>query len=106
LELGALVFSAEECKVNQVLGLEHIEPTSGTYKYEKENIDWSYKPVKQVLGLWLKSLEKHYDHMDIVVTIDHGKGHSCVTCDFITRTWNPENEEWQEEENAYTIGDA
>jgi hypothetical protein len=50
--------------------------------------------------------EKEYDHLDIVVTIDHGKGHSCVTCNFITRTRNPKNEEWQEEENAYTIGNA
>jgi hypothetical protein len=54
LELGASVFSTEY-KVNKVLGLEHIEPTSGTYKYGKENMDWSYKPVKQVLELWVKS---------------------------------------------------
>jgi hypothetical protein len=40
------------------------------------------------------------------VTINHGKGHSRVTCNFITHTWNPENEEWQEEENAYKIGNA
>ncbi len=83
-ELGSSVFSTEY-KVNQVLGLEHIEPTSGTYKYGKENIDWSYKPVKQVLELWLKSSEKEYDHLDIVVTIDHGKGHSRITCNFITQ---------------------
>ena len=40
------------------------------------------------------------------MTIDHGKGHSRVTCNFITHTRNPENEEWQEEENAYTISNA
>jgi hypothetical protein len=104
-ELGSLVFSTEY-KVNQVLGLKDIEPTSGTFKYGKENIEWLYKPVKQVLELWLKSLEKEYDHLDIVVTIDHGKGHFRVTCNFITHTRNPENEEWQEEENAYTISNA
>jgi hypothetical protein len=104
-ELGSSVFCTEY-KVNQVLGLEHVEPTTGTYKYGKENIDWSYKPVKDVLELWLKSSEKKYDHLDIVVTIDHGKGHSRITCNFISRTRNPENGEWQEEENAYTIGNA
>ena len=40
------------------------------------------------------------------MTIDHGKGHSRITCNFISRTRNPENGEWQEEENAYTIGNA
>jgi hypothetical protein len=105
LELDSLVFSTGY-KVIQVLGLEHIEPTSGTYKYGTEKIDWPYKPIKQVLELWLKLSEKQYDHLDKVVTIDHGKGHSCVTCNFITCTWNPKNEEWQEEENAYTIGTA
>jgi hypothetical protein len=51
-------------------------------------------------------LEKEYDHLDIVVTINHGKGHSCVTRNFITCTWNSENEEWQEEENAHTISNV
>ena len=51
-ELGSSVFSTEY-KVNQVLGLEHIEPTCGTYKYGKENINGLYKPVKDVLELWL-----------------------------------------------------
>jgi hypothetical protein len=37
-ELGSLVFSTKY-KVNQVLGFEHVEPTSGKYKYGKENID-------------------------------------------------------------------
>jgi hypothetical protein len=105
-ELGSSVFSTKY-KVNQVLGFEHIEPTSGTYKYGKDNIDWLYKPGKQVLELWLKSSEKPFDYLGIVGTINHGKGHSCVTCNFITRTpGNPGNEEWQEEKNAYTIGNA
>jgi hypothetical protein len=41
-------------KIIQVLGLEHVLPTTGSYKYGKEKIDWSYKPVKEVLELWLK----------------------------------------------------
>jgi hypothetical protein len=80
--LGALVFSTKY-RITQVLGVEHIEPKSGSYKYGKEEIDWSYKPVKQVLELWLKSwLKSHLastnefncDHLDILVTINHGKG--------------------------------
>jgi hypothetical protein len=76
-----------EYKVNQVLALEHFEATSGTYKYGKENIDWLYKPLQQVLELWLKSLEKQYNHLDIVVNINHGKGYSHVTSNFISCTW-------------------
>jgi hypothetical protein len=113
-ELGSSVFSTEY-RITQVLGVEHVEPITGSYKYGKEKIDWSYKPVGQVLELWLKSrlkscLERanefHCDHLDVVVTIDHGKGHSRITCNFISRTQSHENGEWQEDEYACTIGNA
>jgi hypothetical protein len=104
-ELGSAVFCSEY-KITQVLGIEHVVPTTGTYKYGKEKIDWSYKPVRKVLDLWLKSKTGHFDHLDIVVTIDHGKGHSRVTCNFITRTRSAVDGEWREEEYAVTIGNA
>jgi hypothetical protein len=108
-ELGSSVFSTE-FKIQQVLGLEHVRPTTGSYKYGKEKIDWSYKPINQVLELWLKSRTEgpndfRCDHLDIVVTIDHGKGHSRITCNFITR-WQDETGEWNENEYASTIGNA
>jgi hypothetical protein len=53
-KLGSSVFCSEY-KIHQVLGLEHIAPTTGSYKYGKEKINWLYKPVKEVLELWLKS---------------------------------------------------
>jgi hypothetical protein len=109
-ELGSSIFSTEY-KITQVLGLEHVEPTTGSYKYGKEKIDWSYKPVKQVLALWLKSSIKgpngyQCDHLDIVVSIDHGKGHSRITCNFISRVQSPDSGEWNEYEYACTIGNA
>jgi hypothetical protein len=51
--MGAVFCS--EYKIIQVLCLEQVLPTTGLYKYGKEKIDWSYKPVKEVLELWLKS---------------------------------------------------
>jgi hypothetical protein len=110
-ELGSTVFSSE-FKITQVLvGVEHVEPMTDTYKHGKEKIDWSYKPVCQVLELWLKSRTNEganqfkCDHLDLVVTIDHDKGHSRVTtCNFITCVRSPENREWEEEEYACTIG--
>jgi hypothetical protein len=53
-ELGASVFSTKY-QITQVLGIEHVEPKTGSYKYGKEKIEWSYKPAKQALELWLKS---------------------------------------------------
>jgi hypothetical protein len=55
--------------------------TTGSYKYGKQKIDWSYKPVKKVFDLWLKSKPgangfQQFDHLDIVVTINHDKGRS------------------------------
>jgi hypothetical protein len=109
-ELGSTVFSTEY-KITQLIGLEHVEPKTGSYKYGKEKIDWSYKPIKQVLELWLQSRTEapngfQCDHLDIVVTLDHGKGHSRVTCNFITRQQSTETEEWTEEEHACTLGNA
>jgi hypothetical protein len=88
-ELGSSVFSTEYNKIQQVLGLEHVQPRTHSYKYGKEKINWLYKPIKQVLKLRLKSHTKgpngfQCNHLDIVVTIDHGKGHSQITCNFIT----------------------
>jgi hypothetical protein len=92
-ELGSLVFSSEY-EITQVLGIEHVVPTTGSYKYGKEKIDWSYKPVAKVLDLFLQSKSEangfqQFDRLDIVVTIDHGKGPSRITCNFITRTRPP-----------------
>jgi hypothetical protein len=103
------VFSTEY-KIQQVLGLEHVQPRTGYYKYGKEKIDWSYKPINQVLELWLKSRTKGRsdflcDRLDIVVTIDHGKGHSRITCNLITR-WQDKTGEWNEDEYSCTIGNA
>jgi hypothetical protein len=108
-ELGSSIFSTEY-KIQQVLGLEHVQPRTGAYKYGKEKIDWSYKPINQVLELWLNSRTKgssnfQCDRLDIVVTIDHGKGHSRITCNLITR-WQDETGEWNENEYACTIGNA
>jgi hypothetical protein len=70
-----------EYKIQQVLSLEHMQPRTSSYKYRKEKIDWSYKLIKQVFKLWLKSCTKgpngfQCNHLGIVVTINHGKGAS------------------------------
>jgi hypothetical protein len=63
-----------------------------------------------VLELWLKSRTKGpsdflCDCLDIVVTIDHGKGHSRITCNLITH-WQDETREWKEDEYSCTIGNT
>jgi hypothetical protein len=79
---------------------------------KKNRLVLLYKPACQVLELWLKSMmnegAKQFkcDHLDLVVTIDHDKGHSRVTCNYITRVRSPENGEWDEEEYACTIGNT
>ena len=44
-------------------------------------------------------------HIDIVVSMDHGKGHSRLTCNIISR-WCKDDGEWYEDEYAATIGNA
>jgi hypothetical protein len=82
-ELGLTVFS-KEYKIQEVLGLEHVKPRTGYYKYGKEKIGWLYKPIKEMLKLWLKSCTEGpsnflCNHLDIFVTIGHGKGHLQIT---------------------------
>jgi hypothetical protein len=95
--LGLAVFCLEY-KNTQVLILQHIALTTGSFK---EKIDWSYGLVKEVFELWLKSKSRMIEgangflgnHLDIVVTIDHGMGRSQIMCNFITCTRSPENGE-------------
>jgi hypothetical protein len=47
-ELGLMMFSTEY-KIQQALGLEHNQPRTSYYKYGKEKIGWSYKPINEVL---------------------------------------------------------
>jgi hypothetical protein len=102
VELGSTIFSLEY-KITQVLGLEHVELTTGSYKYGKEPIDWSYKPVPKVLELWVKShlggpnsfQGVQGDHLD----------HSWITCNFLTHTQS-KNRVWKEDEYVCTIGNG
>jgi hypothetical protein len=71
-------------KITQTLGLlEYIEPTAGGYN----KIQWSYKSTAKVTHLCLvtlfKSPEFRCDHIDITISIDHGKGHSWATLNVI-----------------------
>jgi hypothetical protein len=45
------------------------------------------------------------DHLDAIVSIDHGKGHSRTTCNFIART-KSENGQWHEDEHVCATGNA
>ena len=39
VELGWSVFSTAEYKITQVLGLEHVKPKTGSYKYRNKKIN-------------------------------------------------------------------
>ena len=85
-------------------------PQMGSYMYGTEKVEWSYKNVVLVFTLWLKMklagpTKFRCDHLDILTSLDHGKGHSRITVTFIAR-WQIDNGEWNEDEYSYTIGNA
>ena len=50
------------------------------FQYASEKIPWMYKNIRTVLSLYLIMLlhltkRKVYDRVDIIICIDHGKGH-------------------------------
>jgi hypothetical protein len=88
-ELDSTLFSTEY-RVTQVVGLEHVVPQTGFYMYGTEKVESSYKNVVLVFKLWLKMklagpTEFRCDHLNILTSLDHGKGHSRITVTFIAR---------------------
>jgi hypothetical protein len=83
-ETGSSIFSTE-MKITQTLGLKYVEPTTGVYN----KIPWSYKSTAKVIRLCLVTLfnspKFRCDHIDITISIDHGKGHSRATLNVIPR---------------------
>jgi hypothetical protein len=85
-----------EMKITQTLGLGYVEPTTGVYN----KIPWSCKSTAKVRRLCLVTLFKspkfRCDHIDITISIDHGKGHSWATLNMIP-CWqlNPTYSPWR-----------
>ena len=90
MELGSPIFATHD-EVNTILNLEYVEPTVGSYKYGSKKIPYSYKSVKDCMELWLgkSAKEKNYipfHQIDVCINLDHGKGHSRISANFIGRT--------------------
>jgi hypothetical protein len=63
------------------------------------------KVIRLCLVTLFKSPEFRYDHINITISIDHGKGHSWATLHVIPR-WQLENESWGEESHVFTLANA
>jgi hypothetical protein len=103
-ETGSSIFSTAR-KITQTLGLEYVEPTTGEYN----KIPWSYKSTAKVIHLCLVTLFKspkfRCDHIDITISIDHGKGHSWAALNVIPR-WQLQDGSWGEESHVTTLANA
>jgi hypothetical protein len=101
---GSSIFSTE-MKITQTLWLEYVEPTTGVYN----KISWSYKSAAKVIRLCLvtlfKSAEFRCDHMDITISIDHGKVHYWATLNVIPG-WHLEDGSWGKESHTFTLANA
>jgi hypothetical protein len=111
MELGSSLF-ATQYKISQVTNLEHVEPQTGIYNYGTERIPWSYKSLTQSLELWLMTRyekdpikTRQYKLIDVVINLDHGKGHSRISVNVIGR-FKDEEGKWNEEEYPCTLGNA
>ena len=112
-ELGSPIF-ASEYKLEQVLDIEFVEPITGVYNFTtSEKISWSYRSIKNCFLLWIKSrqfhlpcnYEKQFLKVDVCVNLDHGKGHSRVSANFIGR-YKDSDGKWQSSSYACPLGNA
>ena len=87
-----------------------MEPAeTGTYYFNKERIDWSFKNADDILVFYLTQYFKEYpgdriDLVDVTVSIDHVRGFSWTTLVVIIR-WKEDNE-WNEKEESFSLASA
>jgi hypothetical protein len=110
-ELGSSLF-ATEYKISQIVNLEYVVPDTGVYKFGNERIPWSYKSVVKCFKLWMKTRllkdperVKGYKQIDICINLDHGKNHSRISANFISR-YQDDGGGWHEESYPCALGNA
>ena len=90
------------------LGGNFIIPFTGRIKNGNERIDWSFKNptdiIRQHLTDNVASLA-NADHIDCVLTIDHGQGASRATLTWLHRT-KLEDGSWTEVEQSFSVAEA
>jgi hypothetical protein len=109
-EFGFQLFSSPH-KIKQAIGLEHVEPIDGFYKYGSETIPWMYKSIQEIVCLFLATLLREgkanfkVDHIDLSICIDHGKGHSRVSLTLVVRRKDATGE-WSEQQHVFSVANA
>ena len=111
MELGCSLFCTEH-KISQVVNLEYVIPTTGKYSYGSKQIPWSYKSLLHVLELWLATRynrdpikTRQYQLIDVVINLDHGKGHSWISVNIIGR-YQEEHGTWGDDTYPCSLGNA
>ena len=111
IEAGSPILSSEYA-VNSTINSQYVEPVVNTYKYGSENIPYSYRSVKQCLELWLQDHTKAnvkknlpFDEVNVCINLDHGKGHSRVSANFIGRSKDKDGK-WVSESSSFALGNA
>jgi hypothetical protein len=109
-EFGFQLFSSPH-QIKQAIGLEHVEPIDGFYKYGSETIPWMYKSIQEIVCLFLATLLREgkadfkVDHIDMSICIDHGKGHSSVSLTLVVHHRNATGE-WIKQQHVFSVANA
>jgi hypothetical protein len=101
-ETGSSIFSTE-MKTTQTLGLEYVEPATGVYNKIPRSYKYTVKVIRLCLVTLFKSSEFRCNHIDITISIHHGKGHSRANLNVIPH-WQLEDGSWGEESHVFTLG--
>jgi hypothetical protein len=98
-------------RIKQAIGLEHVEPIDGFYKYGSKMFPWMYKSIREIVCLFLATLlqdgkaDLRADIIDLSICIDDGKGHSCVSLTHVIRHRNATGE-WLEQQHVFSVANA
>ena len=75
------------------MNLEYVDPVTLNFKFVSERIPWLYKAIEKCLMIWMETSKRNdnhnnnkaYNKIDICINLDHGKGHSITSANFILR---------------------
>jgi hypothetical protein len=103
-----------EEKVKYLLGNDFVAPeVAGVYQYKKEKVPWSCRNPKELFMHYMcaifnsKDTDKaaQHHHIDLMVTLDHGKGFSRVVLVFICRKRLADGT-WTEFQDTFLVASA
>lgn len=106
IELGCSLFGSD-LSMEKSINVDYVPLHTDKYKHGSVTIPWSYRDLFIVFQAFAVQADKEEApfQIDIAVNLDHGKGHSRISCKFIARYYGDDgNHCWFSTSSLCTFG--